>query len=99
MFLAPDAVTAITKLTIVRTSTHRLPGWRYRSGRSPGFPDRRAWAMLKAPAPRLCSGLECHWLDIWPSHDKMVANTPHGQHSHRRHPPPPLRYSAAWTEL
>ena len=26
MFLAPDAVTAITKLTIVRTSTHQLPG-------------------------------------------------------------------------
>ena len=35
MFLAPDAVTAITKLTIVRTSTHQLRGWRYRSGRSP----------------------------------------------------------------
>ena len=26
MFLAPDAVTAITKLTIVRTSTHQLRG-------------------------------------------------------------------------
>lgn len=29
-FQAPDAVMAITKLTIVRTSTRQLPGWRYR---------------------------------------------------------------------
>jgi hypothetical protein len=43
MFLAPDAVTAITELTIVRTSTHQLPGWRYRSGRSPD------WLKFKNP--------------------------------------------------
>ena len=47
MFLAPDAVTAITKLTIVRTSTHQLPGWHYRSGRSPD------WLKFRNPEARV----------------------------------------------
>ncbi len=47
MFLAPDAVTAITKLTIVRTSTHQLPRWRYRSGRSPD------WLKFRNPEVRV----------------------------------------------
>jgi hypothetical protein len=46
MFLAPDAVTAITKLTIVRTSTHQLPG-HYRSGRSPD------WLKFRNPEARV----------------------------------------------